>query len=183
MEKDLTPAMEDYLELILHLRQENRVVRVRDIAKGMGVKMPSVTSMLATLAKNNLIKHEKYEYVELTSEGLKSAKETIRKHKILFNFLKNILKVDPHQADIDACQMEHVMSLETMKKLVEFIEFVEFCPRAGADWLEYFKNYCRGESSREECMNHMKEFVDKFHNKVNGLDKNISENDKLTKAH
>ena len=28
-----------------------------------------------------------------------------------------------------------------------------------------------------------KEFVDKFHNKVTKLDKNTSENDKLTKAH
>jgi len=176
MEKELTPAMEDYLELILQLKQKEKVVRVRDIAKGMDVKMPSVTSMLANLAKNNLIKHEKYEYVELTSQGLKSAKETIRKHKILFNFLKNILRVDPGQADIDACQMEHAMSSETIEKLVEFIEFVEFCPRAGADWLEYFKKYRRGENSREECLNHMKEFVDNFYDKVSLLDKNTRKN-------
>jgi len=57
MKKTLTPAMEDYLELILKLKEENKVVRVRDIAKGMNVKMPSVTSMLNTLAKKNLINH------------------------------------------------------------------------------------------------------------------------------
>jgi len=34
MKKALTPAMEDYLELIVKLKQENKVVRVRDIAKG-----------------------------------------------------------------------------------------------------------------------------------------------------
>ena len=121
MEKTLTPAMEDYLELILNLKKENKVVRVRDIAKGMNVKMPSVTSMLNNLAKKNLINHEKYEYVELTSDGLKMAQETLRKHNILSNFFKDILKVDPEQADIDACRMEHEISPVTLKKLVEFI--------------------------------------------------------------
>ena len=159
MEKMLTPAMEDYLELILKLEQENKVVRVRDIAKGMDVKMPSVTSMLNTLAKQNLISHEKYEYVELTPHGLKKAKETRRKHLILFNFLNNILKVDPRQADIDACGMEHTISQATLKRLVEFIEFIEFCPRAGPDWLDYFKRYCQSGSTEEKCKKHMKNFI------------------------
>ncbi|MBW1678978.1 MAG: metal-dependent transcriptional regulator [Deltaproteobacteria bacterium] len=166
MEKTLTPAMEDYLELILNLRQENKVVRVRDIARGMDVKMPSVTSMLNNLAKKNLINHEKYEYVELTPYGLKKAREALRKHTILFNFLKNILNVDPTQADIDACGMEHAISPATLKKLVAFIEFVEFCPRAGFDWLEYFKNYCQEDRSKEKCAKHMKDFIKKFPSRV-----------------
>ena len=56
----LTPTMEDYLELIYNLGKDTKVVRVRDIAKGMNVKMPSVTSMLNTLGKKDLINHEKY---------------------------------------------------------------------------------------------------------------------------
>jgi len=39
----LTPTMEDYLEAIFNLAKEKRVVRVRDIAKKLGVKMPTVT--------------------------------------------------------------------------------------------------------------------------------------------
>jgi Mn-dependent DtxR family transcriptional regulator len=41
----LTPTMEDYLEAIYNLVREKRVVRVRDIAKRLGVKMPTVTNM------------------------------------------------------------------------------------------------------------------------------------------
>lgn len=171
MRKTLTPAMEDYLELILKLKEENKVVRVRDIAKRMNVKMPSVTSMLNSLAKQDLIDHEKYEYVELTSQGFKKAKEALRKHMILFDFLKNILKVEPRQANIDACGMEHAISPATLKKLVGFIGFIEFCPRAGDDWLEYFKNYCQSGSTKEKCAKHMKEFIKKYPTKLDKLNR------------
>jgi DtxR family Mn-dependent transcriptional regulator len=46
LKKPLTPAMEDYLEAIFNLGKEKRVVRVKDIAKRLGVKMPTVTNML-----------------------------------------------------------------------------------------------------------------------------------------
>lgn len=170
MEKTLTPAMEDYLELILKLKEENKVVRVRDIAKGMNVKMPSVTSMLNTLAKKDLINHEKYEYVDLTSQGLEKAKEAHHKHMVLFDFLKNVLKVNPRQADIDACGMEHAISPVTLKKLVDFIGFIDFCPLVGSDWLEYFKSYCRNGSSKAECEKHIEDSLKSYPHRLASLD-------------
>jgi DtxR family Mn-dependent transcriptional regulator len=161
MGKALTSAMEDYLELIVKLKQENKVVRVRDIAKGMQVKMPSVTSMLNSLAKKDLITHERYEYVDLTSRGVKKAQESLRKHTIIFSFLKNVLKLDSEQADGDACRMEHVISPATLKKLVEFIEFMESCPKGNLDFQEYFKINCRDGSSKEKCEKHLREFLKK----------------------
>lgn len=40
----LTPTMEDYLEAIFNLAKEKGAVRVRDIAKRLGVKMPAVSA-------------------------------------------------------------------------------------------------------------------------------------------
>jgi len=162
MKKALTPAMEDYLELIIKLKQENKVVRVRDIAKGMNVKMPSVTSMLNSLAKKNLIHHARYEHVDLTPLGLKQAQKALHKHIILFNFLKNVLKLDSKQADNDACRMEHAVSSATLKKLVAFIGFMESCPKGSFDFLEYFKSHCRDGSSEEKCAKHLNESLEKL---------------------
>ena len=152
----LTPAMEDYLELMLKLKEENRVVRVRDIAKGLNVKMPSVTSMLSNLAKKNLITHEKYEYAELTTSGLKKAREAQRKHTTLFNFLTKVLKVDPRQADIDSCGMEHTISPATLRKLIAFIDFIESCPVAGDDLLDFYTTNCRQGTSQKKCEHHVR---------------------------
>ncbi len=159
-------TVEDYLEAIFNLEKDKKAVRVKDIAQKMMVKLPTVTSMLNTLLQKGLIRHEKYEYVELTGKGLEVAREIDRRHEILRSFLTDILKVDAIQAEEDACKMEHAISSDTFEKLLLFMEFLEVCPRAGSGWLEYFDEYCRGGRKREECLKHMKGFIDEYSNRL-----------------
>ena len=53
--RPVTPVMEDYLEAIFDLGKEKKAVRVKDIATRLGVKMPTVTSMLKTLRDRELV--------------------------------------------------------------------------------------------------------------------------------
>jgi len=158
-EEVLSPTAEDYMEAIFNLGKDKKAVRVKDIARIMNVKLPTVTSMLATLIQKEMVRHEKYEYVELTEKGHEVAKEVDRRHKILKSFLINILKVNPGQAEEDACKMEHALSSVTFEKLVQFIEFIEVCPRGGLEWLEYFEQYCKGNYKKEECLKHLRGFI------------------------
>ncbi|MEW6377962.1 MAG: metal-dependent transcriptional regulator, partial [Thermodesulfobacteriota bacterium] len=121
----LSPTVEDYIEAILNLERQRKAVGVKDIAKSMKVKLPTVTSMLNTLIQKGLIRHEKYEYVGLTEKGLKEAKEVQRRHDTLSKFLTEILNIDSSIAEVDACKMEHSISPETSEKFIKFIEFVE----------------------------------------------------------
>lgn len=166
----LTSTMEDYLEAIFNLEQEVKAVRVKDIAGRMGVKLPTVTGMLNTLVRRGLINHEKYEYVELTRDGLELAKEVNRRHEILRKFFTDILNIDASQADEDACKMEHAISPASLERLVQFMEFVEFCPRGGAGWLEYFSEYCRHGRSKDKCLEHMKEFIEGHSAKLKSME-------------
>ena len=125
MTKEITPTMQDYLEAIGQLGSEEQVVRVKNIARQMNVKMPSVTEALKTLARDGLIRHEKYGYVELTQKGENIAEEIYSRHQTLFKFLNEILGVDPRTADEDACRMEHTISSTALKKLIEFIKSLE----------------------------------------------------------
>lgn len=150
--KGLTAGMEDYMEAIVDLAGKKKVVRVRDIAKEMNVKMPSVTEALKNLAKNKLVNHEKYECVELTSEGSRVARRVRNQHNILFDFLTGILNIDSRVAEKDACQMEHVVSPSTLKKLFSFIEFVRTCPIGEPDWLRNFEYYSQHGQRPEECL-------------------------------
>jgi DtxR family Mn-dependent transcriptional regulator len=162
LKKPLTPAMEDYMEAIFNLDNEKRVVRVKDIAKTLGVKMPTVTNMLKTLSKRDLIDYEKYEYIELTKKGNRIGKEISRRHHVLRNFLVDILKVDPKKADKEACEMEHAVSPSTLDRFVEFMEFLQFCPRTGSGWLENFDEYRRHGGNPEKCADMMKDFSNIF---------------------
>lgn len=144
----LTPTMEDYLEAIFNLAKEKRAVRVRDIARRLGVKMPTVTNMLKALSDKGLIDYERYEYLELTGKGSDVGSKIDQRHQILRRFLTDIFKIDFDQADEDACKMEHAVSSTTLERFVTFMTFIEDCPRAGATCLDYFDEY-RGHREPE----------------------------------
>lgn len=142
MEKiDLTDSMEDYLEAISILEEEKKYVRVKDIARYMKVKMPSVTGALKSLSDKNLVNHERYEYVELTEQGAEIAQEIRRRHNAIMRFLTEILKIDPKSAERDACGIEHTMSTTTMDRLLKMIECLEECPNNTNGCMKRFDMY------------------------------------------
>lgn len=121
----LTPSLEDYLEAIWTISLREKVVRVKDIAKCLAVTTPSVVSALNILLEKNLIKHESYGYIELTDQGALKAKEVDEHHKLLFTLLNDIMGVDAEIASKDACKIEHHLSKETIKRIKQFIQFLE----------------------------------------------------------
>ena len=139
--KTITPIMEDYLEAIYEIGLEKKVVRVKDIAARMGVKNPTVTSMLKNLGGRNLVDYQRYEFVEISSKGKKVAREIHRRHQLLRKFLTEILQVDPRVADDEACKMEHFLSPSTLHRFADFMSFVHECPRTGDSWLERFEEF------------------------------------------
>jgi DtxR family transcriptional regulator, Mn-dependent transcriptional regulator len=163
----LTSVMEDYLEAIFDLDQAQKVVRVKDIARRMGVKMPTVTSMLKSLDDRALVRYRKYEYVDLTAGGRRVGKEMRRRHGLLSSFLTEILKVDPATADEEACRMEHSLSVDTLERLTDFMDFVRNCPRTGANWLERFDEYRRRGSPPDDCPERTAVFSDRLQRRLN----------------
>ncbi len=176
LDKGLTSVMEDYLETIVELHEKKRVVRVKDIAEGMNVKMSTVTSMLKTLSGRKLVNYAKYEYVELTKEGEAVGKEMQRRHGLLLKFLTEILKIDFKTADKDACRMEHALSPVTLDSFTDFMEFIQTCPRAGVSWLEHFEEYRLHRHNPEKCQARSEVFLNEFKDRVTPL-KNISPHD------
>ncbi|MCK4352432.1 metal-dependent transcriptional regulator [candidate division WOR-3 bacterium] len=139
----LTPSLEDYLEAIFVTSLTEKVARVKDIAKFLKVKTPSVIEALKTLSDKGLVVHEKYGYIELTKEGIKKAKEIYDKHKALSKFFHKILGVDSDTAVRDACQIEHHISKKTMNKLIKLIKFIETCPKEDFPWISRFHYFVK----------------------------------------
>lgn len=147
----LSASLEDYLEVIYHLVNENRVARVRDISTRMGVNMSSVTGALRHLSSYNLVHYEPYQVITLTETGLARAKEQVRRHTVLRNFLLKVLSLDPAVAEDNADRMEHAVDSETLEQFVRFAEFVENCPRGGREWIELFREFCVRGAPNERC--------------------------------
>lgn len=123
MEKEmvLTQSMEDYLKAISTLGERNRPVRVKDIAAYMQVKMPSVTEALGILIKKGLVNHEKYGYVELTHQGQVTVQGIRHRYRTILRFLMEVLDMDIETAELDACVMEHSISLNMLNRLQKMV--------------------------------------------------------------
>ena len=143
-----TGRTEDYLEALDSIIEKKGYAQVRDISKLLKVGPSSVTEMFQKLNKSGFINYEKYGGVTLTPKGKKIAKDTKRKHEILYDFLL-ILGIDDKIADEDACKIEHDLNTESLDKLTKFVEFInkkEETPR----WLDHF-NYFYETGIYIEC--------------------------------
>ena len=122
MDLKLTQSMEDYMEVIHLLELDQGNVRVKDIAEKMEITMPSVSSAIRNLKKQGLVSHSRYNLVLLTPRGTQIAESIYLRHRVIRNFLSQVLRLDADVAERDACGMEHIISPETFESLVRYMK-------------------------------------------------------------
>lgn len=118
----MTASLEDYLEAIYFLNGKNDFVRVTDIAARLGISKPSVNRAVNTLKERGLVEHEHYGSLKLTEEGTQIAKAVAERHMMLKKFFMDILSVDEATASAEACEIEHVLSADTINKMSEYLK-------------------------------------------------------------
>lgn len=134
---ELTKSLEDYLETIYELVRDQKLARVKDIAKARGVRAGSVSPAMRRLAAMGLIDYAHREYIDLTPEGEKLARSIYARHQLLTRFFEQFLQMPGEEAKANACAMEHSLSPQGMEHLVRFFEFLQVCPE-GPEFLAKF---------------------------------------------
>ncbi len=117
----LTRCAEDTIETIYRLTQSGQVPRVSRIANILNVSMPSITIMLRQLKAQGYVIQPRYKSVQLTDAGLAIAEHTLRHHILIARFLKAI-GVPEETAQHEACEMEHILSHETLMILDRYVQ-------------------------------------------------------------
>ena len=135
----LSPHMEMYLKALCVLEERVADVRAKDLAAELKLTRPSVTKAISQLARLGYVDHDPYQKLALTVKGRRVARDVIRRHQVLRAFLHRVLGVSAATADADACELEHVVSRETLDRLSDFLSFVGQCPRAPLDLLRHFQ--------------------------------------------
>ena len=113
-------SAEDYLEMILMLREKKGYARSTDIASELGVTKPSVSFAMKRLRENGYITMDEGNYISLTEKGQTIAETIYHRHKALTAFLIGI-GVDEKTAREDACKIEHDISDETFRAILRQI--------------------------------------------------------------
>jgi len=102
----------DYLKAIYQLTLEVETTNTVALSEILNVKPPSVTSMLIKLVKHDppLVDYQKWQGVKLTEFGKKLALQLTRRHRLIEQFLVEVLKYTWEEVHDEAEELEHVIS-------------------------------------------------------------------------
>src|ERR1700746_1401236 len=114
-------AVEDYLEQILDLINTKGYARVADIAHGLKISQASVTNMVQRMDAEGLLKYEKYRGLVLTTAGETLARNIMRRHQLLSDFLR-MLGINEEVIYHDVEGMEHHISPQTLNAIEALME-------------------------------------------------------------
>lgn len=162
MNSQLTPTLENYLETIFRLQHDRPFARVRDIAATLSVAKSAVTSALQSLSKKGFVNYEPYEPVTLTPSGREKGESIALRHRVLTDFLENVLGLEATRAGSIACGMEHAVEQDALERFVCFLAFVGR-PRAdGSDWLKEFHEFLARDDRDQTCEQCIKGYLQKI---------------------
>lgn len=122
-------SKEDYLKRIYHIQKnKNRAIKSIELANEMKVSKASINEMVKKLAMAGLIEYKRYSSINLTKKGIEEAEKIVYKHRILENFLSNILGMSKNKVHDEADKLEHSVSEEATDKLSKLLNNPEMCP-------------------------------------------------------
>jgi Mn-dependent DtxR family transcriptional regulator len=121
-------AVEDYLEQILDLINTKGYARVADIAQGLRISQASVTNMVQRLDAEGLLKYEKYRGLVLTTAGETLARNIMRRHQLLSDFLR-MIGIDEEVIYHDVEGMEHHISPQTLRAIEALLSELQQHPK------------------------------------------------------
>ncbi len=116
----LPRAFEDYLKTILILQNRKGTVRSMDVAESLHVTKPSVSRAMKALREGGFLTMDEDKRLCLTDTGRAAAEQVFQRHSALKTLLVS-LGVCAETAEKDACGMEHVVSDETLDRIILYI--------------------------------------------------------------
>lgn len=124
----LTHSAAHYLMTIEELVEGQGYARITDIAKELEITRGSCSISVKALKNRGLIIEDDNKFFTLSVEGKELVHVIQQNATLLKTFFKDILQVEEWQAEVDACKIEHLLSIETSMQLKKFLRLIETNP-------------------------------------------------------
>lgn len=121
-ENEITHSAAHHLMAVMELKEQRGYARVTDVAKHLHITSGSASTNLKSLKDRGLIVEDENRFLHLSDKGEHLAKLVVKRKKLILELLSNVLGVSPKQAEVDACKTEHLLSIESTKKLEDFLK-------------------------------------------------------------
>ncbi|WP_269522472.1 metal-dependent transcriptional regulator [Coraliomargarita parva] len=116
-------TVEDYIKQIYLVAEKSPsgVVPMGRVAEALSVVPGTATTMVKTLADAGLVLYEPRVGVRLTEQGRSLALHVLRRHRLLEQFLVEVLDFDWSEVHDEAERMEHVVSDLLLERIDKYL--------------------------------------------------------------
>ena len=118
-------TVENYLKAILKAQSSDAaagaLVPMGQIAAALGVAPGTATTMVKTLAESGLVRYEPYVGVHLTRSGEKLAALVLRRHRLIEQFLVQIMGMSWTEVHEEAEHLEHAVSERLIDRMDDML--------------------------------------------------------------
>jgi DtxR family Mn-dependent transcriptional regulator len=132
----ITISKENYLKAIAEAESEGESVKAATLARWVNVTAPAVTMAIKRLKRDALILVGDEGQITLTSAGREIANRLLNRHHLIERMLTEIFGMEWYKVHDEAEQLEHAVSADFERKLLEKLGAGEACPhgnRVGVD--------------------------------------------------
>ncbi len=148
----VTHSAAHYLMAIEELREKSGYARISDVARHLNITKGSASTEIKGLKNRGLVAEDENRFVLLTDIGTKLVKQIVQSRRTLQYFLTKILRVEPEQAKIDACKIEHLLSEETATRLLCLVQYLRSEKPPADEFLKNFHQYHFECPSADSCV-------------------------------
>ena len=121
-------TIENYLKAIYLSAHPGGTVTTSELAEALGVRLPTVNSMVKRLGEKGLVKYEKYKPLMLTEAGVQQAAQIVRRHRLTEMYLVERMGFGWEEVHDIAEQIEHIKAQPFFDRMDELLEFPKFDP-------------------------------------------------------
>jgi DtxR family Mn-dependent transcriptional regulator len=117
-------TVENYLKAIYLAQAQDAarsLVPMGQLAAALGVVPGTATTMVKALAESGLVNYEPYMGVRLTSAGEKLAVLVLRRHRLIEQFLVQVLGMNWSEVHDEAERLEHAVSERLIDRIDEML--------------------------------------------------------------
>ena len=127
----LTPAMEDYLEMVYRLCELSQYTRIGKLSDALHVRPSSASKMIVKLSEKGYVDYDRYEIILPTEKGKNAGAYLMHRHQTIERFLRLIGSREQLQ---ETELIEHVLSPETVSRINTLLCFFERNDLANAEY-------------------------------------------------
>jgi len=120
-----TITVENYIKTLYDQQQrcDGELVALGKLATAMNVVPGTVTTMVRTLSDAGLVHYEPRVGVALTPAGEKLALHVLRRHRLVEQFLVQVLHFDWSEVHAEAEELEHAISEKMLEKMDAYLGY------------------------------------------------------------